>query len=284
MYPGQRAFAPICLVLAVAGWQPASGRAYAAETATAMPSPSYADLADLADSAPVVLRAQIRKLTRVEPDRARGVRAGWGRFYIEARTEALLTGSAAQGEAVRYLADLPLDAKGKPPALKKTSVLLFARTVPGRVGELQLVAPDAQISGDAATEARLRAILTALVAPDAPKRVAGVREAIHVPGNLAGEGETQFFLEMADQSAAAITVQHRAGATPVWGVSFSEVAAQLGAPPARDTLTWYRLACFLPDRLPTAANLSDSPASRARAEADYRMVLGELGVCTRTRE
>ena len=105
--------------------------------------PTFADLADFADGAPLVIRAQLRKLAPVDPARARGVRAGWARFYVEARTEALIAGTVPIGEALRLLVDLPLDAKGKPPALKKKSVVLFARTVPGRPGELQLVAPDA---------------------------------------------------------------------------------------------------------------------------------------------
>lgn len=256
--------------------------ALAAAPAQPAPSASYAAVADLADSAGLVLRAQIRKLARVEPERAPGVAVGWGRFYVEAKTEAVLTGTA-QGSALRYLVDLPLDPKGKPPQLKKKSVLLFARDARGRPGELQLVAPDAQLPWSPANEARVRAILTELVAADAPPRVTGVREAIHVPGTLAGAGETQFFLDTADRSAASITVQSRPGAAPAWGASFSEVAAQIGSPPARDTLAWYRLACFLPDALPGSANLSETPESRARARADYALVMAELGSCPRTR-
>ena len=260
----------------------------AAQAATiipaAAPNPAtYADLADLSDSAPIVLRAQVRKLVPVDAARARGVRPGWARYYVEARTSALLSGNTALGEALRYLVDLPLDARGKPPALKKKDVLLFARTIPARPGELQLVAPDAQLLWDAATEARLRAILAELIAPGAPGAITGVREAINVPGTLAGEGDTQIFLDTASGEAASITIQHRPGARPEWGASFSEVLARVGQPPARDTLAWYRLACFLPNALPAAANLSDTATSRAQAESDYRMVLGELGVCPRTR-
>jgi len=245
--------------------------------------PTYADLADLSDSARIVLRAQVRKIAPVEPARARGVRPGWTRYYIEARTQALIRGDTPLGQSLRYLVDLPPDARGKAPQIKKKAVLLFANSAKGPTGDLQLAAPDAQVLWDAETETRLRAILAALVAPDAPPQVTGVREAIHVPGNLAGEGETQFFLDTARHSAASITVQHRPGAAPAWGVSFSEVAAQVGSPPQRDTLAWYRLACFLPNTLPRGVNLSDNPGSRARAEGDYRMVLGELGACTRTR-
>jgi hypothetical protein len=247
-------------------------------------APTYADLADLADSARMVIRAEVRKLAPVEPERARGVRSGWRRYYIEARTQALIRGDMSLGQSLRYLADMPSDAHGKPPAVRKKAVLLFATATQDPQGDLQLVAPDAQIIWDAATETQLRAILAELVAPDAAKKVTGVREAIYVPGNLAGEGETQFFLDTADQSAASITVQHKPGSPPAWGVSFSEVAAPVGSPPGRDTLAWYRLACFLPNALPGGVNLSDGADSRAQADADYRTVLGELGACPRSRK
>ena len=49
-----------------------------------------------------------------------------------------------------------------------------------------------------ALEATLRSMITAAGrAPDAPGHITGVRELIHVPGNLAGQGETQIFLSTA---------------------------------------------------------------------------------------
>ena len=246
------------------------------------PAASYADLADLADSAPLVMRAQVRKLVRVEPARANGLRPGWGRFYVEAKPMALLAGEGIVAESLRYLADLPLDARGKPPALSKKLVLVFASAVPGRPGELRLVAPDAQVLWDAASEAKLRRILAELLSPAAPARISGVREVIHVAGNLAGEGETQMFLATRDGTAAAISVVRRPGAAPVWGVSFSEVA-EAGAAPLHETLRWYRLACFLPGALPPGVNLSDGAQERAIADADYRLVMAGLGACPRLR-
>ena len=250
-----------------------------------LPSPpvvAYADLADLADSAQLVVRAQLRKLVRVEPERASGVRPGWGRFYAEAKANAMLAGDGVVMESLRYLVDLPLDARGKPPGLKKKTVLLFAAPVTGRPGELRLVAPDAQVLWDPVSEARLRAILAELLAPDAPARITGVREAIHVAGALAGEGETQLFLATRDGSAASIGIVRRAGAEPKWGVSFSEVA-EGGSPPPRETLRWYRLACFLPATLAPAVNLSESPPEKAQADADYQLMMRALGACPRLR-
>jgi hypothetical protein len=255
-------------------------------TPPAAPSVTYADLADLADSAPLVLRAQVRKQVRVEPERAIGVRPGWARFYFEAKTVSLLVGDNIIGESLRYLGDLPLDARGKPPALPKKQVLLFASMVSNapenRAGELRLVKPDAQLLWDTASETKLRAILAELLAADSPPRISGVREAINVAGELAEQSETQIFLAARDAGAAAISVTRRPGMAPVWGVSFSEVAEGGNMPP-RETLRWYRLACFLPPVLPRGANLSESPEEKAQADADYRLVMGQLGSCPRLR-
>ena len=243
---------------------------------------SYADIADLADSAPLVIRAQPRKVVQVEAARAHGLRPGWGRFYVEAKTEALLAGAAPLGGALRYLVDLPLDAKGKAPKFKKKSVILFARLVPGRPGELQLVAPDAQLLWDPALEGRVAAVLRELFAAGAPPRINGVREAIHVAGNLAGQGETQIFLTSSNGEPAALTVSRQPGAVPRWGVSFSELVA-LDTVPPRESLGWYRLACFLPAALPDTANGSQSSADRAAAAQDYAFVRDQLGPCPRYR-
>ena len=248
------------------------------------PLVTYADLADLADHASVVVRAQVRQVAVVEPGRSTGLRPGWARLYIEAQTAALLSGSPQMGAALRYLADVPLDAKGKVPKLARRNVLVFARAVPGRVGELQLVAPDAQVLWGPATEQRLRGILGELLAPDAPPRVNKVREAIYVPGNLAGEGETQLFLDTANAEPATISVVHTPGEAVRWSVSFSEVVDTSGEPPARNTLAWYRLACFLPEGLGQGVNVSATDEDRAQAEADYRLVWTALGTCPRVRK
>lgn len=244
---------------------------------------SYADLADLADPAPLVLRARVKKVAVLKAEQRGAARDGWARLYIEAVTENLLTGPAAVGEALKYLADVKLDAKGKAPKLNKQSVLLFASHVPGRPGEIQLVAPDAQLRWDADTEARLRGVLKEIYAPEAPRRVSGVQEAFHTPGTLAGEGETQIFLKTPDGEPASITVLHHAGMPSHWGISFSEIVATTGVAPRRETLVWYRLACFLPRELPPSANLSTTDSDKATAAADYRKVMADLGTCPRNR-
>lgn len=286
------------LLVALCGPFGAADRAIAAPPAAATPSresvaasagpvvipgPTYADLADLADGTPTVVRAKPRKAAPVEAARAPGLRPGQARLYVEAQTIALLAGPSLAGDSLRYLQDVPLDSRGKLPKRTKGDVILFARTNPARPGELQLVAPDAQIAWNPDTENRLKGVLGELLAADAPPRISGVREAIYVPGNLAGEGETQLFLATADGEPASITVIHQPGKSPRWSVSFSEVLDSQGEPPARDTLAWYRLACFLPGRLAPQAHVSAGPADRAQADADYRLVLASLGPCHRTR-
>lgn len=245
--------------------------------------PTYADLADLADRAEFVVRAKVRKYAPLEAARAPGLRPGWGRVFVEARATALLAGPPRAGESLRYLLDAPLDGRGQPPKAPKGEVILFARHVAQRPGELQLVAPDAQIAWDSATEARLKTLLGELLAAGAPPRITGVREAIHVAGALAGEGETQLFLSTAGMTPASIAVVRRPGEPARWSVSFSEVLETDGRVPQRDTLPWYRLACFLPDRLPAGSNVSATPAEVAQAEADYQLVRHDLGPCQRSR-
>lgn len=282
MMPALFRLAAVCSLASAAGIAPVA-MAQATSPQPVVQGPTYADLADLADASSVVVAAQPKKVIRVKNERAPGLAPGFGRYYVEADTTALLFGRGGIGESFAYLVDLPLDARGKAPSIKKRDLLLFARAVPERPGEIQLVAPSAQLDRTPQTESRLRAILTEMAAPDAPGRITGVREIIHVPGTLAGEGETQIFLTTADGSAASIAVRNSANGETQWGASFSELVADTANPPRPGTLTWYRLACFLPNRVPETANLSQTAATRAQALADYRTVLGELGPCQRTR-
>src|SRR6476620_10343563 len=90
------------------------------------PAATYADLADLTEAASLVALVEVRDQAQVEPERAPGLAPGHARLYLEARTLALLGGSSALGESIVYLADVPLDAKGKAPKLKKQHFLIYA--------------------------------------------------------------------------------------------------------------------------------------------------------------
>jgi len=247
---------------------------------------TYADLVDLALISPVVAKATVRHQTRLDPVDSPGLSPGFVRLYIEADTNALLVGPPL-GESLRFLADVRLDTNGKPPRLNKTQVMLFGNAVPGKPGELQLSAADTMFAWSPALETQVRAILTELISPDAPPRITGLREALHVPGNLVGEGESQFFFATDSTTGSArpvsISVVRRPGEPTRWGVSFSEIVDQSAQPPRRDTLAWYRLACSLPAMVPARAAISPTEADQRMAAEDYALILRDLGPCRRNR-
>lgn len=252
---------------------------------------SYADIADLASAAPIALHARIYSAAALKPAQAPGVAAGYTRFYIEADVVSLIRGSGPLAARISYLVDLPLDAKGKPPKLKKKQpVLLFARPVAGatagssNTGSVRLVAPDAQLPWDPATEAQLRAVLTELVKPGAPPAITGIANGFHVPGTLPGEGETQLFLNTRTGEPVSLTILTAADGSRRWAAAFGEIVDGSAAVPARGTLAWYRLACGLPRTLPLNKLAGTAPEDRRKAASDYAVVLGALGECTRTRK
>ena len=249
---------------------------------SASPLATYADFASFAEQADVVVLVEVRDQAAVDAARAPGLAPGHARLFIEGRTQALLAGRAALGESLTSLADVPLNAKGRPPKLRKQRFIVFADAVPGRPGTLALVAPGAQLPATPETEQQARTVIAALAGSQLPA-VTGSREAMSVAGNLAGESETQLFLETATGTPVSLTVIRRPGMEPQWGVSWSEIVDQAARPPAPESVEWYRLACFLPAQLPRDAFLQDDRAARARAEADYGFILEQLGGCPRIR-
>lgn len=259
--------------------------AHAQDVAPAEPTPAelatYVDLITLAERSDLVLRVEIRRQTVVRPERAPGLEPGFARLYIEARTLALIAGSSAVGESLVYLVDVPVDERGRPERLKDRQMILFADLVPGRPGSLQLTGKNAQLDYSPALEARIRPILRDLVSPDQPPVITGIGDALAVEGTLAGESETQIFLETADRSPVAMTILRRPGQPPAWGVSWSEIIDSSARAPQPETLRWYRLACSLPPTLPSSANLARDPAARRLAERDYAFAISQLGPCER---
>lgn len=255
---------------------------------SAQPAPagaqfSYADLADRALPAPVALVVTVSEAIRLPTEQAPRLAPGFARLYVEATATRLIRGPADIPPQVRYLADVPLDAKGKVPKLKKTQMLILARPVSGRSGELQLVSSDAQIPLTPEVERRVRAILTEAVRPDAPPVITGVASAFHVAGTIPGEGETQVFLTTVGNRPISLNILRRPGQQPVWSVALTEVVDEAAQPPERETLLWYRLACGLPAVLPGAALADLDSDAAAAARADYRYVREQLGACTRSR-
>ena len=271
-----------CLLAATASAILITPGSQAQAPATA-PAFSYADLADRALAAPIAVVVTVTRTIRLEPERAPGVAPGHARLFVEATANRLIRGRNGVPPQVRYLADVPLDAKGKVPKLRKASFLVLARPVPGRPGELQLVAPDAQIPVTPEVEERVRAILTEAVSNEAPPAVTGIASAFHVEGAIPGEGETQIFLSTRDNRPISLNVLRRPGAERSWSVALSELVDEAARMPERETLLWYRLACGLPRTLPDSATADLPGDAEAAAREDYAFVLEQLGTCARSR-
>lgn len=273
----------VCCALALSATAPAAAqipqKPAQNQGPVAASSPSYAALAGQVVRAPLILDARIREFTKLEPDQAVGVAPGRVRLYIVADVLALIRGTNAMPTRVTYVADVPLDSRGKVPKLKKQRVLLFAKPVAGRTDQIQLTGIDSQRNYLADSDALVRTITREAVAADAPPAITGVGNAFHVPGSLPGEGETQIFLTTESNVPVSLQVRRRPGAAPSWSVSLGDIVDDSAGPPAVNTLLWYRLACGLPKRLTPEALESDDPETARIAAEDYQMVLRALGPC-----
>lgn len=243
---------------------------------------SYADLADLALTAQVVAGVTVVKAERLKGELAPNLAAGKARFLIEAQTGMLLRGADGLAGTISYIVDVSLDARGRAPKLKKARFILFANRVPNRPQEIRLTSPYSQLDWTQTAESALRAILTEATAPSAPPLVTGIGNAFHVPGAIPGESESQIFLTTADNRPISLSILRRPGEQPQWAVALGEMVDDSARAPAKDTLLWYRLACFLPQHLPEKAVAALSAGNAEAVRADYRHVLEQLGPCGRT--
>lgn len=246
--------------------------------------PGYSDMADLVLAAPVIADAVVRSTTRIKPAEAANLAPGLVRLYIEVDVTALIRGSDGLPPRIGYLLDVSPDARGRVPKFKKARVLIFARPVAGAANQVQLVAPDAQLDWTPTADARSRKIAQDALATEAPPVITGVGNAFHVAGALPGEGETQIFLTTADQRPVSLSILRRPGEQPRWAVALSEIVDESAAPPAPETLLWYRLTCALPQTLPERSTTSLESADAVIAREDYAFVLKALGPCGRTRK
>lgn len=252
--------------------------------APASPSITYADSADLALAAPVAAHVRVVRAAAVRARDAAGVAPGHRRFLVEADVVSLIRAPGTLPARLRWLVDLPNDSRGRAARLpRRTELLVLAATVAGRPGELRLVAADAQLPYSAATAERIRSILREASGPNPPPRITAVGRAFHVAGAVAGESETQIFLQTADERPISLSILRRPGERPRWAASLGEIVDDNEAAPPRDTLLWYRLACSLPRALPAQSVAAASTSEAAAIAADYRLVIEALGPCTRTR-
>lgn len=241
--------------------------------------PSYSTIARQVLAAPLIIDARVRSAVLIRGAEAGNVAPGRARFYIEADVLALIRGTDSVPLRLGYVADVALDTRDKPPKLKKQRVLLLARPVPSRTDQIQLIDLDGQRLWSAELDALVRRVTREALAVNAPPAISGVGNAFHVPGSLPGEGETQIFLQTANNAPVSLQILRRPGEQPRWSVSLGDIVEENGGPVQPDTLLWYRLACGLPRALPAVNIDSEDPTNAAVAQEDYRFVLQSLGPC-----
>lgn len=250
-------------------------------TAQASPVlPSYATVANEVVGAPLIIDARISDVIPIKTGETSNVTPGRAQVYIEADVLALIRGANALPARISYVAEIPLNARGKLPKLKKQRVVLFARPVAARADQVQLTGTDGQIAWSADLDALVRGITKDVLAADAPPAITGVGNAFHVPGSLPGEGETQVFLQTSTGTPVSLQILRRPGEQTRWSVSLGDIVDNGAGPPKPATLLWYRLACGLPREIPAESLSAEDPANAAAAREDYALVLRDLGPCT----
>ncbi len=276
------AFAPFAALALVAATPGAAQQArIPAGEAVSPVTSSYADVARFAADAPLIIDARIRRADALPDGAVPGLPPQLIRLAVEADVATLIFGNESVGTRIAYLVDVPRDARGRAPRLKRQRVLLFANAgVTG--GRLQLVAPDAQLAWDPARDATVHAIAAERAAGPTPPRITGVGQAFYVPGTIEGESETQIFLRTATGDPVSLTILSRPGQPQRWAVAFGEIVDESAKTPHARTLGWYRLACGLPDRLPAASVAGLDAEAAGYAAQDYAMVRRSLGPCDAT--
>lgn len=255
------------------------------ETTFAVPAQggSYADIADLVVNSPLILDAQIRKVTSLPATQTVGVPANIQRVLIDADVTSLVRGTDGFAAKARFLLDVPKNAKGKIPKLQKRRYFILGSKVDGSPGTVKLSRPDALIEWSPANDATLRAITKEAVQIDAPQAITGITSAFHSQGTIIGEGETQIFLRTASGQPISVSILSRPGQSKSWAVSTGDVIDESALAPAKNTLLWYRMACSLPRTLDPKLVESSEGKDIANAQSDYRFVIESLGPCGRTR-
>jgi len=244
-------------------------------------APTYADLVTMAMAADTVAVVTIEDQIAFPPERAPDVPPSKVRLYMEAMTQSLLVAPQAVGSQLAFVVDKARDADGDEPDLEERNFVIFGDLSRSQPGAIQLLSSDSMLPAGPQIESRVRRVLTQLAAADAPPEITGVRDVISVPGNLAGESETQMFVETTTGAPVSLSVIRRPGMEPNWGVSLGELVDASAQAPEPESLAWFRFACFLPRDLPDDSFLQRDRASQAQAREDYAYILAQLGPCER---
>jgi hypothetical protein len=261
----------ICLAApALAAAQPAS---------VPLPAPDrlagYADVADLALAAPLIVRATITRASATNGRDAGQPPPGRTRLAVTATVSNPLLAPGTIGATLSFLWDAPAGPRGKAPNVKGMEILAFLGRSDAN-GATRLMSRRAVQPWDPALADQVRAILAENRSGAVPV-VTGVSNGFRVDGTVPGESESQFFLTSADGKPVTLVVQNRPGEVRRVLVARGDIIDESAERVRPATLLWYRLACFLPASLPAAAGGTDQALAR-----DWKDALASLGPCGRT--
>ena len=243
---------------------------------------SYADVADMVMAARLVVRVRVKSASAISGKAAVNLIPGRKRYLMTGDVMTLIRGEGGIAPRITWLVDQAPDARGKFPKLAKAELILLANRVAGHPAEVQLVSPDAQLFVTPDAGSRAHALVAEAASPAAPPVITGISDAFHAAGPIEGEGTTQIFLTTQEERPVSIGVVRQPQQQAAWSLFLSETVGDATPSPRRETLLWYRLACFLPDHLPDSATASLSAADKAKVSEDYDLVRNQLGACMRT--
>ena len=236
--------------------------------------PAFVDIADLTIAAPVIVHATIARAERIADRDSPGLAPGHARLLVTAAVEAAIAAPGAVPAELRWLWDVPLDARGKLDKRKNTAVMAWLAG-PDPDGKTQLAGPDAQQPWSPELDSLVRRLAAEAKSGTVPI-ITGVTNGFRADGTVAGESESQFFLSAADGGGVVMVVTTRPGLQRRVAVSRGDVIDESASAVKPETLLWYRLACQLPSTLPATAGGNDPELA-----ADWQAALASLGPCRR---
>jgi len=256
--------------------EPASPAPQAAPSATL----TWTDVADLAIASPVIVRATARRVAPLSRRLAPDLPPGEIRVLMEADLVDVLKASGILPARARWLWQGPAGPRGRPPFAAGDELILFLVREAGPGGgpgaDYRLANAAGQLRWTDALEREVRTILSEVRRPDAPAAIRAIANGFHVPGTVAGESESQFFLVTEDGRPMTLVVLRRPGAEPVVRLATGDLIDDSAVEIVRDTLVWRALACTMPGELPPA--LAADPGLRA----DFAEMRRRIGACNRT--
>jgi hypothetical protein len=263
----------------------ASAILFATGAAAPVPAPplparqSYAEMARLYLASPIIVRAQVRnesKLSKAEAALLAPVPAGQARQWLTVDLQSALKAPDMMPARVRFLWQGELAANGKPPKLKKQSMLLFLRQVEtaGDNPSFGLTEIGAALPWTDGDEAHLRS-----VALEYGLSVKGMRQVFVTLSD--GDTSARFvhFLFETRNGAPLVAIVEEQGQQ--WQMRTTTTDLDQDAQAVKpETLLWYHLACGLDLQAPDAVRRLPDRDERAFAERAWQAMHNLLGPCT----